>query len=156
MTYRIPTGGGGETVGVATRVASGGDIVEGRSSSGVEEGVEETERRATGSDETVVDQRDDTAKDGAGATGTSNQTGLALEDNLNVVTHSSNIGEGTTTSVELAGVGVAEPVQVSGDGGALVAGTSEDVGETTRGEVSGGLGDTSGGANGGHATMFVS
>ena len=145
-----------ESWSTASRIVSDSNVVQSPEALGVNEGVEETERRATGSDETVVDQRDNTAKDGAGATGTSNQTGLALEDNLDVVTHSSNIGEGTTTSVELAGVGVAEPVQVSGDGGALVAGTSEDVGETTRGEVSGGLGDTGGGANGGHATMFVS
>ena len=59
MTYRIPTGGGGETVGVATRVASGGDIVEGRSSSGVEEGVEETERLLPDGDTSVVQESDD-------------------------------------------------------------------------------------------------
>lgn len=156
MTYRVPTSGGRESVSVATGVASSRDVVERGRRGGVQEGVKETERGATGSNESVVDQRDDTAEDGARATSSCNQSGLALEDNLDVVTHSSDIGEGTTTSVELAGVSVAECVQVGGDGGALIAWTSEDVGEATRREVSGGLGDTSGGTDGSHARCSVS
>ena len=153
--YRIPTDLSGEAVGVAPRVVPCSDVSEGRRRRPVQERVEEPKHWLARCDQPVVDQTDDTGEDGAGATGSSNETEAVVVVDLDVVADSRDVGEGTTSPVESAGVGVAEFGEVGGDCRGLVGGLGEDVGETTGGEGRGGLssgGSQLSGTNGGHAS----
>lgn len=101
-THRVPTSAGRETVRVASRVAAGRDIVQRRlTSGGVQEGVEETERRLAGSSELIVEQSDDARKDGRRAAGSVDQAELVAEDDLDVLSLGRDIGERTTGAREL-------------------------------------------------------
>ena len=95
------------------------------------EGVEEAQRRLAGSDEAVIEQRDNTGKDWARAAGAGNESCLSTNDNLDVLTLSGNIRESTTGAVELAGVGSAESGEVGRDNRGLVGRRGKVVGETT-------------------------
>ena len=76
---------------------------------------------------------------------------MSANNNLDILTLRRDVGEGTSSAGELAGVCVAELGQVGGDVCALVRGLREDVGETTGREVCGRLSDAGRGTDTGQA-----
>ena len=119
-THWVPTGLCRETIGVASGVVTGSNIGERRRRSTVQERVQESQGGLTRANKTVIDQRDNTSEDRGRATCSGDETSLLLEDDLDVVTHGSDVGEGSSAGVELARVGVAEFSEVCGYGGGLV------------------------------------
>ena len=113
-THGIPTTLSRETVGVAARVVTGGDVIE-RISVGVQEGVQESERGLALSDQPVVDEGDDTGEDGAGATRSGDKHRFLSLDDLDVVTNSSDIREGSSFIIKQSKVSVTKSGEVGGD-----------------------------------------
>lgn len=110
-----------------------GDIVE-CPRVGVQERIQKPERALSSRDQLVVDQRNDTGKDGSRATRAVNEFSFTIDDNLEVRPNGGDIWIGTSRSVELARVGVAQSGEEALDGGCLVGGDAIVVGETTGGE----------------------
>lgn len=151
----VPSSASTESVGVASRVRTAGDIVE-STGVGVQEGVEEAEGALASRDELVVKERDDGGEDGAGAAGSINALKLTVDDDLKVGADGSNVGVCTARGVELAAVGGANGGEVALDSGRLVGGSTEVVGESTRREGRGSLAGSArelGSTDGGHAVM---
>lgn len=149
---RVPALHGREPIGIASRVATGGDIGECRCPCrGVQERVEEPERGLARCDEPVVQERYHRREDRARARRSRNRARLAAAHDLDILALRGDVRERAPRARELAGVGVPEGGEVRGDGGRLVRRLREDVGETARGECRSGLGrDAGGGADGGH------
>ena len=97
-----------ETIGVAARVGTRRDVVEGCNAVGVQERVEEAERALARCNKPVVDKRDDGRERGRCAGGTIDPLHGAIDDNLEVHTLRGDVGVPTTGRVVLAGVGAAE------------------------------------------------
>ena len=153
-THRIPTTLSRETVGVAARVVTGGDVIE-RMSVGVQEGVQESERGLALSDQPVVDEGDDTGEDGGGATRSADRHHFLFQDDLDVVANSSDIGVGSSCTSKLSRVGVADGGEVGADSRRLESWPDEVVGETARRERGGGFRQTGSCANGGYTGTRV-
>lgn len=117
--HRVPSSSGREPVGVAARVRSALDVVE-RAGVGVQEGVEEPKGALPGGDEAVVDQGHDRCEDGTGAARAIDALERTVDNDLEVGTNSSDVGEGTAGGVELAAVGGSDGAEVALDDGGLV------------------------------------
>jgi len=129
----IPTSCGGETIGVTSWVVSSSNIVQCSSaSSTIQEGVQEAEWGLSGSNETVIDQGNNTGEDRGSAGSAVDGFGGATADDFDVYSLGGDIREATTGPVEFAGVGGAKLGKEARDGRALVGRLSEDVGESTR------------------------
>lgn len=131
-TYGIPTGLGGESVSVATRVVTAGDVGKSSSaSSRVQEGIQESKLSLALGKQFVVDQRDDRCESGGSARGSIDTFGRSTADDFEIDTLGGDVRESTSGGVEFARVGRAETGDVGFDDGGLVRGLAEVVGEAT-------------------------
>lgn len=149
---RVPSLHGREPVGIASRVATGGNIGECRCTRrGVQERVEEPERGLACCDQAVIQERNHRREDRAGAARPRDGARLAAAHDLNILALRRDIRERAARARELARVRVAQSGEVRGDGGRLVRRLREDVREAAGGEGRGGLGRDAGGrTDGGH------
>lgn len=99
------------------------DIVE-RLGVGVQPGVQEAKGALARSEEPVVDQGDDGGEDRGRAGRAANALGAAVDDDLDVLALSGDVGVGTAGAVEEACVGRAEQSEVVGNGGGFCVGRS--------------------------------
>lgn len=149
---RVPAFHSREPIGIASRVATGGDISERRRARcRVQERVEEAERGLARCDQAVIQERNHRREDRAGAACPRDRARLAAAHDLDVLALRRDIRERAPRARELARVRVAERREVRGDGGRLVRRLREDVREAAGGEGRGGLGRDAGGrTDGGH------
>ena len=101
-TDGIPTTHSRKTVGIAARVVTSSDIVEGLRV-GVEPRVQESEGILALSDQPVVDEGDETGEDGGGAASSGDQRELLLPDEQAAIANGRDIGEGWSVPVEQIG-----------------------------------------------------
>lgn len=147
----IPASFSRETIGIATRVASGGHIVQSSfTGRGVEEGIQETKRALSGSYQSVVQKPHDASENGRGARSSRYQTCSTTRDDFDILPLGGNIREPSTSIIESTRVSRAEKGFVTGNSGCLIRRDGEVVGESTGGEIRGSFCDTSGGTYGGH------
>lgn len=124
-----------ESVGVASRVAARGDVVQAGKTLGVEEGVEETKRRSVLARKVIVEVGNDTSDGGGGARSSSNRVLATILDDGKVVSLGGDVGESTTLGVVEARVLAADAGNVGGGLVGLVRGSGIVLGEATAGEL---------------------
>lgn len=159
----IPAAGSRETISVAARVATRGNVVEAGASLAVQPGVEETQRSLALGQEVVVEQSNNGSKRGRSSTGAADVLVVASDDSLEVLSLGGNIRDTTSLGVVQSRVLGTNAGNVLGGGRRLVVGSSVVFRETARRETSGCLRSTlsstdSGdpGATGGDCSIRVS
>ena len=130
--YRVPSDSDGETGRLATRIAAGEDIIQRISRRSIQPGVQETQRLLALASTPIVQESNDTGKNGRRGTGPSNSTKLLLELYENVVRLSRNIRVTPTSFVIQSIVRAAESVDINARDIFLERGDVEEIREATR------------------------
>ena len=95
----------------------------------VNQGIQESKRILTGSDELIIDECNNAYKYWASAACSGNIAWLALPDNRDILSWSGNIWEPTRGHIEEASISATKGLQVSWDGIILIGQTGEVVRE---------------------------
>lgn len=134
-TYRVPSLCGRKALRAAARVRARRDVVQRARAIHVQERVQEPERRLPRGSEMVVDQGDDAGEQRARRARARDEGKLSLEGDRVVDADRGHVRVRASALVKPARVdGAPCPCEVCGDGGLLVGGYREHVGEPARGE----------------------